>query len=181
MGTYVALLRGINVSGQKKIRMADLKMHFESWGFSHVKTYIQSGNVVCRHQSTDKAGLLQIIERGIREVYGFQVRCGLLIPADLDQALQENPFLLNDLYARERLYFVFMIDQPTRERVQNLGSFDHRPEEYVMGATCIYFYAPHGYGRAKMNNNFFEAQLKIAATTRNLKTVKKLRDMTLEH
>ena len=44
--TYIALLRGINVSGQKPVKMTELKELFESIGFTDVKTYIQSGNVV---------------------------------------------------------------------------------------------------------------------------------------
>ena len=46
MGKFVALLRGINVSGQKKIKMSDLKILFEDLSFTNVQTYIQSGNVL---------------------------------------------------------------------------------------------------------------------------------------
>ena len=46
MNTYIALLRGINVSGQKKIKMADLRLLLEENGFNNVNTYIQSGNIV---------------------------------------------------------------------------------------------------------------------------------------
>ncbi|MEX0272950.1 MAG: DUF1697 domain-containing protein, partial [Flavobacteriaceae bacterium] len=44
--TYIVLLRGINVSGQKKIKMAELRSHLTQWGFVNVETYIQSGNIV---------------------------------------------------------------------------------------------------------------------------------------
>ncbi len=46
MGRYVALLRGINVGGKNKVRMADLRAAFEDDGFEAVETYIQSGNVL---------------------------------------------------------------------------------------------------------------------------------------
>jgi len=46
MKTYIAILRGINVSGQKQIKMADLKVHLEELNFKNVQTYIQSGNVI---------------------------------------------------------------------------------------------------------------------------------------
>ena len=48
MPTYIALLRGINVGGQKVIRMADLRSHFARCGATKVRTYIQSGNVIER-------------------------------------------------------------------------------------------------------------------------------------
>jgi uncharacterized protein (DUF1697 family) len=43
---YLALLRGINVGGKNKIKMAELKAHLEDLGFEEVSTYIQSGNVM---------------------------------------------------------------------------------------------------------------------------------------
>ena len=46
MKTYISLLRGINVSGQKKIKMADLKKLYEGFSFQSVQTYIQSGNMI---------------------------------------------------------------------------------------------------------------------------------------
>ena len=46
METYIALLRGINVSGQKKIKMAELREQLTGLGLTAVQTYIQSGNIV---------------------------------------------------------------------------------------------------------------------------------------
>jgi uncharacterized protein (DUF1697 family) len=46
MTTYISILRGINVGGQRKILMADLKTLYENLGFKEVVTYIQSGNVI---------------------------------------------------------------------------------------------------------------------------------------
>ncbi|RAP31427.1 hypothetical protein DID78_01160 [Candidatus Marinamargulisbacteria bacterium SCGC AG-343-D04] len=55
--TYISLLRGINVSGQKKINMNDLKNLYESLGFQNVKTYIQSGHVMFSTPSKNKSNL----------------------------------------------------------------------------------------------------------------------------
>ena len=60
------------------------------------------------------------------------------------------------------------------DNIKKLKIFDHRLEEYVLNGKIIYGYSPHGYGKAKMNNNFFENKLKVRATTRNWKTVNKL-------
>ncbi|MEA5076670.1 MAG: DUF1697 domain-containing protein, partial [Coriobacteriia bacterium] len=43
---YLALLRGVNVGGANKVKMAELRRAFESAGMVDVRTYINSGNVV---------------------------------------------------------------------------------------------------------------------------------------
>ena len=64
MNTYISLLRGINVSGQKKIKMAELTSLYESLNFENVSTYIQSGNVVFE-TSFDGKELKNTIENAI--------------------------------------------------------------------------------------------------------------------
>ena len=59
---YVALLRGINVGGNNLIKMADLRESFVELGFSEVRTYIQSGNVVFCAKQKNKAKLTAVIE-----------------------------------------------------------------------------------------------------------------------
>ena len=78
------------------------------------------------------------------------------------------------------MYFTLLGEEPAVERLEKLKEVDYSPEEYVVDGTTVYFYAPNGYGRAKMNNNFFENKLKVAATTRNLKTMQKLVGMSEE-
>jgi len=63
------------------------------------------------------------------------------------------------------------------KKSRKLKEIDYSPEEYVIKGKVIYFYSPNGYGKAKMSNNFFEQKLKVAATTRNLNTTKKLLEM----
>ncbi len=69
---YIALLRGINVSGINKIKMADLKDLFESQGFGNVITYIQSGNVVFE-SSVNEDELTQTIEQAIFNSFEFKI------------------------------------------------------------------------------------------------------------
>ena len=73
METYISILRGINVSGHKSIKMADLKTLYENLGFSNIKTYVQSGNVVFQSK-TEKADIIeQKIHNQIKAKYGFEV------------------------------------------------------------------------------------------------------------
>ena len=163
------MLRGINISGQKKIKMADLKAHLEDIGFRNVQTYIQSGNVVFEYpDSSQKAIESQISEKLLKE-YGWDLPVLVRNSREFEYILMNNPFLKDK--DTDRLYVTFLSDNSTDERLDQLKNYDYSPEEYVVDGTFIYFYAPHGYGRAKMNNNFFESKLKVAATTRNWKTV----------
>ena len=73
MKKFIALLRGINVSGQKKIKMSDLKLLFEDLGFQNVETYIQSGNVIFSSKEKSIKKLESKISSGIKSKYGFDV------------------------------------------------------------------------------------------------------------
>jgi len=68
---YIALLRGINVGGNKKVDMKKLKTTFESMGFKNVYTYINSGNII--FDSSEKTNLDKKIEKKIKSIFGFDV------------------------------------------------------------------------------------------------------------
>jgi uncharacterized protein (DUF1697 family) len=72
--TYVALLRGINVGGNRKIEMKRLKATFEQLGLGDVRTYINSGNVIFRTESTDATALAGVLEAAIETDFGFPVK-----------------------------------------------------------------------------------------------------------
>ena len=176
METYIALLRGINVSGQKKIKMTDFKNHLQELNFGDVQTYIQSGNAVFKNKKTTLKVLETRITQKISEEYGFQVSVIVKSREELTDILENNPFLKDK--DTSRLYVTFLSEEPSSVNLEKLKGIDHSPEEYVLKETTIYLYSPHGYGRAKTNNNFFENKLKVAATIRNWKTVNKLVEMS---
>ncbi|WP_374707795.1 DUF1697 domain-containing protein [Flavobacterium sp. J372] len=87
MNTYLALLRGINVSGKKIIKMEALRTLFEAAGFTDVKTYIQSGNVIFKAKSSSKQEVASQIEKMILAEYGFDVTVLFLIHSKLKKLL----------------------------------------------------------------------------------------------
>jgi uncharacterized protein (DUF1697 family) len=80
MAQFISILRGINVGGHKKIRMADLKVLYRSLGFTNVVTYIQSGNVLFECATQNPTNLSEMIEQAIFEKYGFEVPVLVLTP-----------------------------------------------------------------------------------------------------
>ena len=174
MGKFIALLRGINVSGQKKIKMSELKILFEDISFTNVETYIQSGNVLFNCSTNSKKVISDKIERGIADKFDYQVQVIIKTPDELGYVLKNNPFLKSKTKDVEKIYFTFLSEVPSQEKIQKLKEVDSSSEEYVLNGTTIYLFFPGGYGKAKMNNNFFEKKLNVFATTRNYKTVKAL-------
>ncbi len=172
MPTYISILRGINVSGQKKIKMVDLKKLYENLGFKNVETYIQSGNVIFQSNEVDEKKLEQLIFDGIQKLYEFEVPNLVLTAIEIETALQNNPF--KDI---EMMYLTFLAEKPAKENIEKLYTYHFDEEYYKLIDKVVYFHCPNGAGRAKMINNFFENKLKVMATSRNLKTTKKLLEM----
>ncbi|MCU6712107.1 DUF1697 domain-containing protein [Paenibacillus sp. J5C_2022] len=71
---YVALLRGINVGGNNKIDMKELKKTFERVGMNNVKTYINTGNIIYTHQTMTKGEMVSLLEEAIHADFGLHIR-----------------------------------------------------------------------------------------------------------
>lgn len=175
MNKYIALLRGINVSGQKKIKMADLKSILSDSGLSSVETYIQSGNVIFESDQEPKA-LQEVIEKVILENYSFEVPTLVIAKDDLRKLIPQNPFL-NEVDDTKKLYVCFLLEEPTAERIQILADLDLKGDEYVLQNRVLYTCYHNGAGKSKVSNNFLEAKLKVKATMRNWRTVNILAEL----
>jgi uncharacterized protein (DUF1697 family) len=169
MNTFIALIRGINVGGHKKILMADLKVLFESLGFEQVTTYIQSGNVVFK--STEKVDLANKIAKVIESKYGFNVPVLVKKVSELSKIASKCPF--SDEKCKKS-YFILLEESPLRENIELTNGFSNSDEEFYITNDCIYIYYAVGAGKAKMGINFFEKKLKVIATARNYRTMTKL-------
>ena len=178
MQTYIALLRGINVSGQKKIKMAELKESLETLSFTDIVTYIQSGNIVFKSADNSVENLEKKIHKKILNDFGFEVPVLVKTPKELTYAIHNNPFQKDTSKDPKLFYVVFLKEKPLPENVSKLETYNYSPEEYVLENKIIYFYAANGAGKAKMNNNFFENKLKVQATSRNWRTTHKLVELS---
>src|SRR5438445_629201 len=93
MAVCVAMLRGINVGGHKRIKMEQLRKSFEALGFERVKTYIQSGNVVFNTAKVSPAGLSKRIEERILRDFGHSVSVISRTLDEMGETIETNPFL----------------------------------------------------------------------------------------
>jgi uncharacterized protein (DUF1697 family) len=175
---YLAILRGINVSGQKKINMQDLRSLFESLGMQNVKSYIQSGNVVFESNIDDKKALKAEIEASIEKQYEFHVPVELRTYLEWEAIVNECPFAPIDVETQgTKVLITFLSGQATAERVTEIKIYVHPPEQLIIKGKEVYLNCPNGYGKTKLSNTFLERKLGVVATTRNWKSVVKLHEL----
>ena len=179
MHSYVAMLRGINVSGSKPVKMEALRASFEALGFKNVRTYVQSGNVVFDAKERAAAPLGPKIAARMKRDFGFDVPVLVLGAGELGKVVDENPFLKQrgqeiDL---TKLHVTFLAGAPGPAGLKKMAGLSSGRDTFRCLGTSIYLLCPDGYGNTKLSNNAFERALGAAATTRNWKTVTTLAAM----
>ncbi|GGI55817.1 DUF1697 domain-containing protein [Winogradskyella haliclonae] len=176
MKIYIALLRGINVGGHRKVLMAELRELLSKSGLKDVQTYIQSGNVV--FQSSDTAKHIKSnIEKAILDYFGFEVTTLIKTDDQLKAIFDNCPFQNEE---KEKSYFMMLDSIPDKIGLEEVSELSYSGEEFHITDNCIYFFSANGYGRTKFNSSFFERKLKANATARNYKTMLKLLAMVKE-
>ncbi|MEI1252343.1 DUF1697 domain-containing protein [Rhizobium aouanii] len=166
MPVYIALLRAVNVGGTGSLPMAELKAICEGLGFSDVKTYIQSGNVLFRSDEAEET-----VEERLDEALGKKLgkRPGVMVHSrkELDGIVADAPF--PDAKPNFLLVY-FLPEKAPDDALEKMVAPDG--EEAKLAGREIYVHYPNGSGRSK---------LKLPAlkpgTSRNLNTVRKLADM----
>jgi uncharacterized protein (DUF1697 family) len=206
--SFVALLRAVNVGGTK-LPMADLKALLEGLGLTNVRTYLQSGNAVFDGRDDEPAqAIATAIEVRIERDLGPRVGVLVLPGESLADVAAANPFLggggeqtagapdqgiLHATFlfgsggdadfgeASEAAYSAVYaaafrrLELPAEEGEE--AAFVGAPP---LAAPVVYLKLPHGYGRTKLTNGWFERKLGTAATTRNWRTVLALAELTAD-
>lgn len=180
MKTYIAILRGINVSGHKPIKMEALRSLCEDLGFKNTKTYIQSGNIVFQFKKMKLPELVKILANKIEDVFGFDVPVMVKEAEEIQTVLQNNPFLNKRKEDIVKLHVTFLNQEPDKAAIDKIKETQYASDEFIISGKAIYLFCPNGYGNTKLNNTFFENKLKVMATTRNWKTVTELANMAEE-
>jgi uncharacterized protein (DUF1697 family) len=182
MPTHVALLRGINLGGHKKVAMAELRELMTSLGHADVATYIQSGNVVFSTDQSDNAALAAALEEAVAATLGVTSRVVVLSRDELAQVSRDNPY--PDEPNHRAVHAIFLSAEPgpeVAERVaaaqQTVAQKGSRDTAQVIGRT-IYLHTPDGYGRSDLAAELVKLGQKktdtVSGTARNWATVTKL-------
>jgi uncharacterized protein (DUF1697 family) len=187
-GTYVVLLRGVNVGPHKRIAMADLRELLGGLGLTDVRTVLQSGNAVVTVGPADPAQahsaqahsaqahsavLARRVEQELAERLGLRAGCLVVPGADLLQVVARNPF--PDLADHGSRYLaIFLSERPDPALRAEHDPVGLDPDRVRVGERVIYQWCPDGILQAPPVSGFVEKRWRVTATARNWNTVAKL-------
>jgi uncharacterized protein (DUF1697 family) len=171
MNQYVVLLRGINVSGKNVLAIDALKKCLDNHGYSVEHIYLQSGNVIIRHESSDAVNLEENLTTLLSESFQMQIPCLLRTAEEWEEMIENNPYIGKRSYDADKIFATFLQQPCDPDKVITLDFKQDPSEEFEYFDKTVYLYCPNGYGRTKLTNSNFERKLKTQATTRNWKTV----------
>ena len=178
MSQKIAILRGINVGGHRKILMADLKMLMQKLGFSKVTSYIQSGNLLFDAPlESSNSQIKEAIQEGIKKEFLLEIPVIVFDHKMLKKAVAQNPFYTKDSDV-SKIYLTFLSQKPTSESLLKINSFSAEPDQFKIINNYVYLYIDTKYHTTKLSNTFFEKNLNLTATTRSWKTVLKLLEIS---
>lgn len=173
MNTFIVLLRGVNVSGKNKIPMAELRSTLNKSGFQEVQTYIQSGNIILKSEESKEAICIKIHE-AIKVEFGFEIPVLVSTPEEWEEMFVNYPFSVEN----EKIVAFTVLDKVPSETHMDITNV--KEDQYKIKGNIVYLYCPSGFGKTKLTNATIEKKLKVQATTRNLKTTRKLLELAKE-
>ncbi|WP_297334012.1 DUF1697 domain-containing protein [Flavobacterium sp.] len=182
MQKYLALFRGINVSGKNIIKMEGLRKVMANAGYTDVVTYIQSGNVVFTANEADKGKVRQHLEALVQKEYNLSITIFILDENDMQRAISGNPFAGPDDIEEgtKKLYITFLSGIPEADYYEKLLQAPIGEDEIALKDAILYFKLAGKASESKLSNNLIENKLKLRATTRNWNTTIKLYGMLKE-
>ncbi len=174
---YAALLRGINVGGNKKVPMSDLRQLLSDLGHADASTYLQSGNAVFSGPAQQPSQLAGTISRGIEERFGIAVTVVIRTAAELTAVVERSP-LPGEPENPSRFFVAFLAAEPAPARVAEITAQPLDPDQLWVSGTEAFLWCPNGAADTPLTNSFIEKRLGVAATSRNWNTVRKLVALT---
>jgi uncharacterized protein (DUF1697 family) len=165
MGLWIALLRGVNVSGSGKLPMAAFRKLLSEMGFGAVRTHIQSGNAVFERDLAAPA-LEAMIRDGIAARFGFAPEIFVLTAAEVTAALTDHPFTGAD---PQRVHVVFLRETPSPDEAA-LRALALPGDGWHVGPSRFTLHTPGGFGTSKLAERL-PCLLPAPMTARNLRTL----------
>ncbi|MCY4061743.1 MAG: DUF1697 domain-containing protein [Chloroflexi bacterium] len=181
MTVAVSLLRGINVGGRNKIRMADLRELYRGLGLSNVQSLLQSGNVLFEAAATDLAGVGQELEAAIRANFGLDIHIILRSSSEFHEIFSRHRFCDEQLLEPRKIAVVFLSDTADSAAVDQLR--ESNPGREIMQAVGreLYIFYTDGMARSKLDSSRIERALRVHSTARNWNTCKRISKLLAEY
>ena len=174
MPRLVVLLRGINVGGHKRIKMADLRTLLEERGYEDVKTYLQSGNAVVTSDRSPAEAEADI-SAAIASALGHEVAVVVRTADQLEEVVRDDPFA--DVRTDHRFHqALFLAGEPDAKALATLRDTDFSPERLVVAPGVLHAWCPDGTNDSPLMKAL--SKVRTATTARIWRTVEALLEMT---
>ncbi len=177
MAAYIAMLRGVNVTGHNTIKMEVLRGLCQGLGFRNVETYVQSGNIVFQALLENPEAISKRIGETVLRSFGFDTPVIVRTSKEMRNVIGNNPFLKEKGIDSSKLHVTFLSETAQKGSEKKLETLATNPDRFYPASHEIYLYCPGGYGRTRLSNNAIEKALSVEATTRNWKTTNTLFEM----
>ena len=170
------LLRGINVGGNNKVPMSDLKALLAELGYEDITTILNSGNAVV--STTDSPAKAEAaVSQAIASALDLKIEVMARTHQELAAVVKADP--LGSLVTNPSHYAVaFLRSAPPKGALDAVDPQPYAPECWKLIGRELFIWYANGQAKTKLVGTFWEKQLKMAATARNWNTVVKLRDLT---
>jgi uncharacterized protein (DUF1697 family) len=174
MTTYIALLRGVNVGGHKKLAMADLRALLSRMGFEDPHSLLQSGNLAFRGKQQSIGKLEQSLESEIRKRLSVETMVFIRTVKELQMVISRNPFPGEAKSDPSHLAVMFFRGAPAPADVKALQKSHAGPEALRSEGREAYVTYPDGFAKTRLTLPVIERALNTKGTGRNWNTVMKL-------
>ncbi|MEO5691372.1 MAG: DUF1697 domain-containing protein [Candidatus Saccharimonadales bacterium] len=173
---YIALLRGINVGGNNKVPMVELKSCFEQVGFKNVATYINSGNVIFETTKTNKVKLVEMCEAEMEKTFGFHIVCSVITAAELLESLEHAPHWWNRGEGKHNAIYV-IAPKRAEEIMEEVGEAKPEYEQVAAYHPIIFWSAPIETFSRTRYSKIVSTKAYQSVTIRNANTTIKLAEL----
>lgn len=172
--TYIALLRAINVGGNSKVAMADLKTLLADLGYAHPQTLLQTGNLIFQAKESSADKLEAKLEQALTTQLSLTTDVLIRTADEWSQAIAANPFAKEAASDPSHLLIMPLKSAPTKQAVKDLQTAIHGRETVAAVGRELYIIYPDGIGRSKLTNKLIETRLSTRGTGRNWNTALKI-------
>jgi uncharacterized protein (DUF1697 family) len=174
MPTFIALLRGINMGGHKKVAMSDLRATVEAIGFADVQTLLQSGNLLFSATTKTTAAAETQLETALAKHLNLTTRVLVRTATEWKKLVAANPFAKEAQRDPSHLALMLLKDKPSTAAVAALKKAVTGREVFEADGRALYAYYPDGFGNSKFTTALIDRTLSTTATARNWNTVLKI-------
>lgn len=170
---YVTFLRGINVGGKNMIKMEALREMVGSLGFTDVKSYINSGNIIFETDEMDDNELSAKITEAITETFSFNIKVMTRKISEIESLVKNNPFA--GQFENDKDLHVFFLDEDLSEEKRDiLFAQANENEMFAFQPRTIFCLLRISILDSIVGKGFIDKKLKVSATARNWRTVNKI-------